>query len=137
MHLAVHAGEPQTSRQIADATRVPAGYLSKVLQSLGRGGLVRGQRGIGGGFTIARDAEAITILDVVNAVDLIERITECPLGLEAHSTNLCPLHHKLDEALSMIENAFATTTLADLINPSARSKPLCAAAGERAAGKPV
>ena len=44
---------PQTTQQIAATTRVPAGYLSKVLQALARGGLVHSQRGLHGGFTLA------------------------------------------------------------------------------------
>lgn len=125
VHLASSGDAPQTNRQIADCTRVPAGYLSKVLQALGRAGLVRAQRGIHGGFTLSRTAEGITILDVVNAVDPIQRITDCPLGLDAHAANLCPLHHKLDEALAMIEDAFATTTLAEITATPDQSKPLC------------
>ncbi|NUQ01687.1 MAG: Rrf2 family transcriptional regulator, partial [Armatimonadetes bacterium] len=78
------AAQPEgrlTTPQIAGATRVPAGYLSKVLQLLGRAGLVRSQRGLGGGFVLARPAELISVLDVVNAVDPIQRITGCPLEL--------------------------------------------------------
>lgn len=125
VHLAANVGRAQTNQQIADATRVPAGYLSKVLQALGRGGLVRAQRGIGGGFTLGRAPAEITVLDVVNAVDPVERINECPLGLKAHGRNLCPLHRKLDDALALIENAFGSTTLADVLKAPGRNRPLC------------
>ncbi len=123
--LADHEGEPQVTQRIAEVTRVPAGYLSKVLQALGRAGVVSGQRGVGGGFTLARAPADLTVLDVVNAVDPIRRIRECPLGLQAHGVNLCPLHHKLDEAIAMIERAFGETTLADLLHVPGRVKPLC------------
>src|SRR2546426_4721247 len=52
--LASHPNDPQTNQQIANATLVPAGYLSKVMQSLGRGGLVTAQRGKRGGFLLAK-----------------------------------------------------------------------------------
>ena len=125
VHLAVHVDHPQTNQQIAEATRVPAGYLSKVLQAMGRGGLVRAQRGLGGGFTLSREPKDMTVLDVVNAVDPIGRITECPLGLKAHGTNLCPLHRRLDDALAQVEQVLGDTTLAELIETPGGSRPLC------------
>jgi Rrf2 family protein len=125
IHLASHGGEPQTNRQVADATRVSAGYLSKVLQSLGRAGLVYAQRGIGGGFVLSRPARDINVLEVINAVDPIRRITVCPLGLKSHGKDLCPLHRKLDDATAQIEEAFRSTSLADILNSPGRSRPLC------------
>jgi len=116
---------PQTTVHIAKLTKVPAGYLSKVLQAMNRGGLVVAQRGLGGGFTLSREAESITVLEVVNAVDPPQRITTCPLGLKTHGSDLCPLHQKLDDALASIEKAFASTTLAELLKAPGRNKPLC------------
>lgn len=126
--LADHLDTPQTTRQIADATRVPAGYLAKVLQAMGRAGLVRAQRGLGGGFTLARLPDELSVLDVINAVDPIQRIHTCPLKLEAHGTNLCPLHRKLDDAIALIEDAFSSSTIADLIQTPGQNNPLCSAA---------
>ena len=68
VYLAGKTGTPQTNDQIATATKVPAAYLSKVLQSLTRAGLVAAQRGVRGGFTLCRAADELTILEVVNAV---------------------------------------------------------------------
>ena len=125
--LADASGEPRTNTQIAAASRVPADYLSKVLQSLGRAGLVSAQRGKNGGFTLLTDAEEISILDIVNAVDPIRRIERCPLGIPQHGIRLCALHRKLDNAMAQVEDAFRSTTLAELITQPARSKPLCGA----------
>ncbi len=135
--LADRWDQPQTTRQIAEATRVPAGYLSKVLLSMSRGGVVLAQRGLGGGFVLSRPPDAITVLDVVNAVDPIRRIETCPLGLEKHGKNLCPLHRKLDDALASIESAFADTPLSELLEAPGRRKkhlPLCHVTAE---GQPV
>ena len=49
VHLATKTPEAQTTDQIAQATRVPRAYLSKVLQGLARGGIVQSTRGLGGG----------------------------------------------------------------------------------------
>src|SRR5260370_27456238 len=100
--LASHPDDPQTNQQIANATLVPAGYLSKVMQSLGRGGLVTAQRGKRGGFLLARPAGELSVLEVINTVEPIQRIRECPLGMAAHGARLCRLHKRLDPPLSMI-----------------------------------
>jgi Rrf2 family protein len=115
----------QTTDQVAEATRVPRAYLSKVLQSLNRAKLVRSQRGLGGGMTLTKPPEKITILEVVNAVEPIQRIRACPLGLAAHGVRLCPLHRRLDNALASVEAAFEHTTLAEILAEPARSVPLC------------
>ena len=60
--LARRPGEPMTTRQIADASRVPAGYLAKILQALARAGVVTGQRGLNGGFLLAHRPEELTML---------------------------------------------------------------------------
>ncbi len=112
--LAYHHGQSRTTQQIAEGTRVPAGYLAKVLKSLSRHGLIRSQRGLHGGFILERDPGEITVYDVVAAVDPPKRIRECPLGLEAHKHQLCPLHQRLDDALAMVEKSFRDTTIAEV-----------------------
>ncbi len=123
--LAASPGEPQSNAQIAVTTKVPSAYLSKVLQKLAKAELVHGQRGVQGGFVLARPAAETTILQIVSAVDPIQRIHTCPLGLESHGVRLCPLHKKMDQALAQVESAFASTTLAAILAEPSDSIPLC------------
>jgi Rrf2 family transcriptional regulator, nitric oxide-sensitive transcriptional repressor len=125
VYLAASDGEPQPTEQIAEKTKVPAPYLAKVLQNLTRKGLVRSQRGVRGGFLLARRPEDITILDVVNAVDPIQRIRTCPLELKSHGVRLCPLHFRMDRALALVEEAFRASTLAEVLAEPTQSVPLC------------
>ena len=83
-------GQPMTTAAIAKLTRVPQDYLSKVLQGLSKAGLVDSQRGVGGGFVLARSLDDLTVLDVINAVDPLKRITRCPLLLAAHRNSFAP-----------------------------------------------
>jgi Rrf2 family protein len=115
------AGEKaRTAREIALATRVPANYLAKVLGQLARAGVVNSQRGLGGGFALARPASELSILEVANAVDPIQRITGCPLNLPEHANTLCALHRRLDEALATVEASFRSSSVADLVRTPAR-----------------
>jgi Rrf2 family nitric oxide-sensitive transcriptional repressor len=123
--LASRHPDAQTTRKIADATHIPPGYLAKVLQNLGRGGLVNSQRGLHGGFTLAREPAAITPLEVVNAIDPIRRLNGCPLGLEEHGDQLCPLHRKLDDAMAHVESALGASRISELVTSGPGSKPFC------------
>lgn len=125
VHLAAQSPVAQTTDQIARATRVPKAYLAKILQALRRGGVVRSQRGVGGGMSLEKPPEELTILEVVDAVDPIRRIQTCPLGLASHGVRLCPLHRRLDDALAMVQQAFEQTTLAELLAEPSASVPLC------------
>jgi Rrf2 family protein len=116
--------EPKTAQQVAEGTAVPSRYMSKVLQSLGRAGLLKAQRGLRGGFVLDRPAGKITLLDVVAAIEPIRRIDKCPLGLPSH-VKLCPLHRRMDDAIATFEKAFGSTTLEHLLNEKTSSRPLC------------
>jgi len=123
--LAENPDKPLTTRQIAKVTKVPVSYLSKVLQSLGRMGIVYSQRGLHGGFKLARPSAELSLLDIVNAVDPIRPIQRCPLNLKTHGTDLCPLHKRLNDSILMVEKAFEASTVQDLLSESTQSKPLC------------
>jgi Rrf2 family transcriptional regulator, nitric oxide-sensitive transcriptional repressor len=128
--LAQDSAERRTARDIADAMQIPVDYVSKVMQSLARAGLVEAQRGKLGGFRLTRPAHRVTLLEVVNAVDPVRRISSCPLGLRQHSRTLCPLHRKLDEAVASVERELLLTSVADLVEMPAA----VAAAGVSHAG---
>ena len=128
VYLASQGGAAQTTQQIAEATRVPAGYLAKVMQGLSRADLVHSQRGLHGGFSLTRPADELTVLDVVRAVDPLRRIRSCPLGIKGH-VNLCPLHRRLDQAVALVEDALQRSTIAELLAEPERGRgipmPLC------------
>ena len=133
--LADQAPDACTTDQISEATQVPKPYLSKVLQNLGRSDIVRSTRGIGGGVSLVKTPEELTILDVVDAVEPIVRIETCPLGLKSHGKHLCPLHRRMDDALAMVQEAFQKTTLAEVLSEPTRSTPLCEATKSRSRKK--
>lgn len=119
-----------TAGALAKRTKVPAPYLSKVLQQLRQHDIVLSQRGVGGGIRLAKPATELTILDVANAVEPVERIKTCPLNLAGHGQVLCPLHQKMDSALEQIESTFAGATLASLLHQNDNGvAPLCPVPG--------
>lgn len=125
--LALAPDELVPTSVLAEKTKVPANYLAKVLQQLAGGGLIRGRRGVGGGYTLARASDSITLLEIINTVGDLHRVRSCPLG--AHGPALCPLHRAIDEATETVIKLFDGVTLRALIDdPRYANKPLCEAA---------
>lgn len=122
--LTQSAGQPLTVQAMAADAQIPAPYLAKLLQGLTRAGLVRSQRGIHGGFVLTHHPAKITLADIVNVIEPLQRITKCPLGISGHGT-LCPLHQRLDQAFEMVEQSFQKKTLDELFKESRGADPLC------------
>jgi len=123
--LARHSDGPQTTEQIATGTKATPGYLAQVLQRLGRNGIVRGRRGVAGGFVLIRSPDELTVLEVIDAVDPLERIDGCPLGLAEHAEGLCALHARIDLAIAQLRAAFAEATIAQIVNEPTGRSALC------------
>jgi Rrf2 family protein len=126
------ANAPETSQtrtQLVAQTQVPKAYLAKVMNDLCRAGLASAQRGKNGGFQLARPADRITLLDVVDSVEPLQRIETCPLNIRSHGTRLCPLHRRVDEATATLIEYFRGVTLAQIVAEKSGSIPLCADGG--------
>jgi Rrf2 family protein len=113
-----------SSHAIAEATKVPPKYVSKILNDLVEARLVTSRRGPHGGFVLAREPERISVLDVVNAVDPIRRIETCPLGIPTHGKNLCRLHRKLDDTIAMVEETLRSSSITEMTE-AARAGSKC------------
>jgi len=130
IYLTEADGEQLTSESIARATKVPTDYTVKVLQWLGRARMVQGQRGRRGGFRLECDPNRTTLLDVVNVIDPLERIVDCPLGREAHKNKLCPLHSRIDEVIALLQGSLGQMTLQSVVDGT-RGPTLCQPSGTK------
>ncbi len=125
LYLAHHYGkEPVGHLKIAAETAVPTAYLSKVLQGLVKAEVLVSRRGASGGFQLARDPAKLTVLEVVNAVEPIQRINTCPLGLKTHGKQLCPMHARLDNAMKLFEEALGNSAITEVMYEEGRPTPL-------------
>ena len=117
LHLASRYPAAVVSKQeICEAEGVTPAFLTKILQPLIRGGLVRSKRGVAGGFALARDPSRLTLFDVMQAVD--EPLTLNLCLLEGHQCNRecsCPIHQLWAEARENIEAVFSRKSLSDLV----------------------
>jgi Rrf2 family protein len=102
---------------------VPGAYLAKVLQSLRRAGLINSRRGVGGGVKLARSPKKINLLEVINAVEPLERSVDSPK--RSGGANLSALNRKLDAMLDQLQKVCAATSLGDVSR-----RPAAAVAGK-------
>lgn len=111
--LATSQGTTRATWEIAKTLRVSEAHLAKVLQRLGRAGLVKSQRGPGGGFSLGRDPESISLLEVYEATEGPLDPPGCLLGRPACNGS-CILGGLLDQVGAEIRTYFAQTRLSDL-----------------------
>jgi len=114
--LAERPGEFQGAASIADRIGAPQNYLGKLLQGLVQTGVVRSQKGMGGGFQLARAPEDITLYDVVEPVDHVSRWEGCFLGRPScDANNPCALHDQWAAIRRQYLNMLQESTVAGLV----------------------
>jgi Rrf2 family protein len=101
---------------IAKEIKAPQNYLGKLLQALSREGLVQSQKGLGGGFRLARPPQSISLLDVVEPIEHISRLSGCILGRpECSDEAPCAIHHRWKSVRDAYLRLLKQTTIADLV----------------------
>lgn len=132
--LAPRRDTPASSRDLAELTGVSPALVAKLLPKLEKAGLLAAQSGVAGGYTLARSAGSITVLDVVEAVDGGKRLFDCkevrlrcPLfGGDPPtwaSRGFCSIHAVMLRAEKSMRKELAATTLLDLSNAVGRKAP--------------
>ncbi|MCA9119206.1 MAG: Rrf2 family transcriptional regulator [Planctomycetaceae bacterium] len=113
--LAQRPLEPHKAKDIAHGIEAASGYLVKVLQDLTKAGILSARRGSQGGFMLRVDPAVLTPLDVINAIDPLERSLTNPPKSDGNTMAQCPIHRCIDDTLGMIEENFRTVTIQDVI----------------------
>lgn len=113
--LVTRPNEWTLARDLAAETEIPLPYLSKILQLLTRSQLVRAKRGYRGGFVLARPANQMRLLDIVEAIDGTACLSRCMLGLSSCSEDrACPAHLFWKNIRLQIAQELSQLTLADV-----------------------
>ncbi len=108
-----------SARRIADAMVIPVHFLPQVLGDLQRAGLVEAAAGRAGGYRLAKAPEAISLLDVIEAVEGDSRRQVCvlrggPCGLDG----TCDVHEVFFRGQEAMLGTLARSTLAELAAPA-------------------
>jgi Rrf2 family protein len=111
------AGEEGPVRAMDAATdlRLPGNYLSKILHTLARSGVLDSERGRHGGFVLARPAHRITLAEVLEPFEQMSERRECLLGRPVCSDRApCAAHAQWKAVSDTVHDFFGRTTVADL-----------------------
>jgi len=116
IELAMHEGKGLVQlREVAEAQQLSVKYLEQLTISLRHAGLVRAERGPQGGYELAKPADEITVLQVVQAVEGPLNLIDCVAQNEAcDRTGACAAHALWRKLSSAIGRVLTETTVADL-----------------------
>lgn len=125
VHLAaLPPGERATRSEMAASGDVPEAFLSKILQSLTRSGLIVSHRGMAGGYVLGRPAEQVTVLDVVDAIEGPLQLNAC-VGPNAacDRSAWCLVHKVWDRAHHALSAVLRSESIASLADRSRTDRP--------------
>jgi Rrf2 family protein len=103
-------GFPKKMRDIAVAQGIPEPYLTKILLELKAAGLIHSSRGSVGGYQLARDASAISVAEVIDAID-----GRADPRRKGDSPAAHHLSDVLARALAAEWDILSSTTISDLV----------------------
>lgn len=115
LYLATHEDRISLISEISKSQDVPKSYLSKIMQSLTRAGLVKSRRGAKGGFFLARPAGSITLRETIDAVEGPIHLNVCLIKKgECPKDDVCPVHPVWREAQEKLLEVLESKTMLDL-----------------------
>ena len=114
--LASNPDRVMATREVARVFGVSEAHLSKVLQRLGRVGLVRSSRGPKGGFVPGRPAEEMTLMDVYEAIEGPLEPSTCLMETPRCSARRCILGDLLQTVNERVEGYLSGTRLSELVD---------------------
>jgi Rrf2 family transcriptional regulator, iron-sulfur cluster assembly transcription factor len=116
LYLARHAGDGrQKARVVATAMEIPQPYATQILANLVAEDLLIATAGPDGGYELARPADEISLLEVVEAAEGPIRLETCVLkGGSCDWSDVCPVHEAWARAQNGMVEGLAKTSLGDL-----------------------
>ncbi|MEN8194506.1 MAG: Rrf2 family transcriptional regulator [Bacteroidota bacterium] len=103
------------AQQIADKVKQPKEFVSKVLQTLTKSGIVGSKKGKNGGFFLAKKAKKIRLIEIVEVIDGLDVFDNCVLGFSGCSSEEpCPVHDKWGALRDQAYNMLSEETLEEL-----------------------
>ncbi|MCD6047262.1 MAG: system Fe-S cluster assembly regulator [Gammaproteobacteria bacterium] len=124
MAYCAHAPEQSyTAKKIAEATKIQLPTVSKLLKLLAKGHLLLSQRGVQGGYQIAKPPREISMADIIAAVDGPIALTECNHGIsDCGLIQNCATKHSWQLINIAIQDALSKVSLAQMTGAQIETK---------------
>jgi FeS assembly SUF system regulator len=118
-HLAAFPDRQVTAGAVAEATQLPPATVAKLLKAMAHAGLVTATRGASGGYRLAREAQSISVAEVVAAIDGDIGLTQCSVHVdECTRTTYCPTRPHWAAINRAVGQALAAVSLDAMITPA-------------------
>ena len=116
MQMAQTPARRVSASQLSDESGLPLPTVSKLLNTLARGGLIASTRGATGGYALTQDASQITVASVIQALEGPIALTACVEGAHdsCESEGICPMRGNWEKVNTAIRTALDGVTLADM-----------------------
>jgi len=117
-HLAAQPERQYNAPELAAEAHLPLPMVSKILKLLARENLLLSHRGVKGGYSLARQPEAISMAEIISALEGPIAITEC-ISVEGDCSHepLCPVRSNWRRINQAVRSALAGITLAEMAHP--------------------
>jgi len=103
-------------RDIAKSADIPKPYLARIINKLTHRGLVVAKRGYAGGITLARPADKVSLLEIIEAVEGPKWISPCLLNMESCGhPEVCPTREVWERVSQQLRTALDKAKLADIV----------------------
>ncbi len=118
-YFATNSGSTFNAGEVAKVVRLPLPVVSKVLKMLARHGLLASQRGIKGGYGLAKSPQDITVAEIIRALEGPIAVTECTDSLHGDCDLEigCPVRTNWHLINRAIQDALEKITLAEMTQP--------------------
>jgi len=120
-YLADNREEPVSAKEIANSLSISFEFLSKSLQSLMKSGLVVSQQGIKGGYSLSKNPEDTTVMEIIQAVEENISIVDC-ISDNCERSDFCNMKDPMMILQEKINNVFSEITLASLMSDEILNK---------------
>jgi FeS assembly SUF system regulator len=111
-------GAQLSAREMAETTTLPLPVVSKMLKELASAGLLESLRGAKGGYRLLRAPDAITVAEIVHALEGPIALMECTVGPgHCDQETRCQVQEPWHRINRAVNDALARVTLADLARP--------------------
>jgi FeS assembly SUF system regulator len=119
-YLATTKEQQHSAHSLSDAVHMPLPTVRKVLKALSQGGLLKSERGAQGGYSLVRDAQTISVAEIITALEGPIALTEC-VGDESHcdQESHCSIQTNWSRINTAVYTALDEVKLSDMLIPAA------------------
>lgn len=130
--LAARPGQVLSAAELAEHSGLEQPTVSKLLKPLAQAGLVEGLRGVHGGYRLSRDAGAISLIEIVEAMEGPLAMTECSLhDGQCGISSQCGVRSNWRRINDVVADALRAVSLAQMLGDAPATPPISSPGGTK------